>query len=203
MRPNPIGSSGSAAARSASDGGASSAASSSIAHQRVLGRLPRIDERAQRSRALNAAGDVIHRQSRDVRRAADRGCVECPPRARIAARIHREVAFRVHAHRPPREVGRPNPDQLVVDDHHLRVDEGRHVLRARRRRVDEPQPLVRVGGDQLPEDGVAKGAHRGSARASRGIPVGVTTRTSGPSGSRSRAASAAPSVSLVKYWLSM
>ena len=75
------------------------------------------------------------------------------------ASLHRQVAFRVHAHRTPREICRPDPDQFIVDNHHLRVHERGHGLRARRRWIDDAQPLVRVSGDQVPEDAVAKGAH--------------------------------------------
>ena len=113
--------------------------------------------------------------------------------ARIAASLDREVAFRVHAHRPPREVRRSDAHQLVVDDHHLRVDEGRHVLRARRRRIDEPQTLVRVGGDHSPEHAVAKRAHRVLLEPA----VAFLRRDDddlGPVGSFSRAASASASV---------
>ena len=127
----------------------------------------------------------------DARRAADRGCGGCPPDAWIAARVHGHIALGVHAHRAMREVGRADPHELVVDDHHLRVDEGRHV-RARdaagytsRRRL------------------CASAAISCRNTPSRNAPIvfcssqpwhscGETTIISGPSGSRSRAASAAP-----------
>jgi hypothetical protein len=48
----------------------------------------------------------------------------------LGGRIHGDVAFRVHAHRPPGEVCRANPHERVVHDHHFRVNERQHVLRA-------------------------------------------------------------------------
>jgi hypothetical protein len=78
---------------------------------------------------------------------------------RIARDVHGEVAFGIDAHRSAREVGGADPHQPVVNDHYFRVNERRHVSRARRRGIDEPQPLVRVGGNQLPEHVVTECAH--------------------------------------------
>ena len=126
-----------------------------------------------------------------------------PARTRaIAAGLHRQIAFGVHAHRSREKLADPIAHELVVDDHHLRVDEGRHVLRARRRRIDEPQPLVRVGGDQRPEDAVTEGAHRVLFEPA----VAFLRRDDHDLGAvrllQSRGQRSA-SVSLVKYWLSM
>ena len=121
----------------------------------------------------------------------------------VAARVHRQVAFRVDPHRTAGEVRRPNSDQFVVDDHHLRVDEDGHVLRAGRRRVEDAQAPVSVGVDQLPEDGVAKRAHRVPLEPAVAF-LWRDDRTSGPSGSRNLAPSAGTELSsFVKYWLSM
>ena len=132
------------------------------AHRRARRAIPRARSRRRPHRLADP----------DARRAADRGCAESPPApARSPPRLHRQIAFGVHAHRPPREVCRPDADQLVVDDHHLRVHEGRHVLRARRRRIDEPQPLVRVSRDQAAGRRRRERRPSCSSRASRGIPA--------------------------------
>ena len=75
--PNAIGSSGSAAARSASGGDALGLRGSSIRTSVWSASCSRVDERAERSRALDAARDRHRPAGRDVRRAADRGCGGC------------------------------------------------------------------------------------------------------------------------------
>ena len=41
----------------------------------------------------------------------------------VAARLEREIAFRVQSHRPVAEIRRAYPQPFIVDDHHL----GMHV----------------------------------------------------------------------------
>ena len=200
--PDRIGSSGSAAARSASDG-AASASAAPRSRQRMVGVLPRIDERAQRARALDSARDVVRGQAEMFRQQPIANLPDAGRARAVAAGLDGEVAFGVDAHRPSGEVRRANPHELVVDDHDFRVDERRHVLRARCGGIDEPQPPVRVGGDQLAGTRCRETRPSCSARASRGIPPARRRRPPG----RPVRADARPArrraLSLVKYWLSM
>ena len=77
----------------------------------------------------------------------------------IRAGVDGDVAFGVDPHRTAREVRRSDSRQDVVDDHHLRVHEGRDIAGARRRRIHETQSPVPVVGDQLPKHPVAQHAH--------------------------------------------
>ena len=101
------------------------------AHQCVVGGRPRIDERAERARSFDVAGDGLHRQAEMFCEKPIADATNPCPHAGFAGRVHRQIAFGVHAHRTPREVGRPDPDHLIVDNHHLRVDERRARLAAR------------------------------------------------------------------------
>ena len=98
----------------------------------------------------------------------------------------------------------PIRDERIVDDHHLRMDEGGHVVCARRQRIDDAAARWLSAAIQVPED--ARRGRRPSSFCSSQPwhSCGVTTITSGPSGSASRAAERARrGSSFVKYWLSM
>jgi hypothetical protein len=96
----------------------------------VFGVFSRIDKRAERSGALDFPSHLIRLQAEMFCKKPILDVPDAAPDLRVSAGVHGQIAFCVDPHGSPGEVRRPDPDQRVVNDHHLRMDKGRYVLRA-------------------------------------------------------------------------
>ena len=125
-----------------------------------------VESRAQGAARLHGLGEHLGRATAVMGEQP----VEEPPQGGAAldivgGHLHREVALGVVAEGAVVEVGRADPEQALVDDRHLGMDQdGPALLRVRRH---DPQATVAVGPAQARDQAAASAVHGQAVEAAR------------------------------------